>query len=50
VAPGGTFDAILQTRPKAGLGQLVVCDATLWSSTAGGLQGLQVFWKNVIGA
>jgi hypothetical protein len=50
VAPGGTFDAILQARPEAGLGRLVVCDATLWSSTAGGLQGLQVFWKNVIEA
>ena len=50
VAPGGAFDAILQARPGAGLGQLVVCDATLWSSTAGGLQGLQAFWKNVIDA
>ena len=50
VAPGGTFDVILQARPEAGLGRLVVCDATLWSSTAGGLQGLQVFWKNVIEA
>ena len=49
VAPGGAFDAILQARPEAGLGRLVVCDATLWSSTAGGLRGLQVFWKNVIG-
>jgi hypothetical protein len=50
VAPGGAFDAILQARPEAGLGRLVVCDATLWSSTAGGLQGLEVFWKNVIEA
>jgi hypothetical protein len=50
VAAGGAFDAILQARPEAGLGRLVVCDATLWSSTAGGLQGLQVFWKNVIEA
>jgi hypothetical protein len=49
VGPGGGFDAILQARPEAGLGRLVVCDATLWSSTAGGLRGLQVFWKNVIG-
>lgn len=47
---GSDFDAILQSRPKAGLGRLVVCDATLWSSTAGGLQGLQHFWKNVIAA
>jgi hypothetical protein len=50
VAPGGAFDAILQARPEAGLGRLVVCDATLWSGTAGGLQGLQLFWKNVIAA
>jgi hypothetical protein len=50
VAPGGAFDAMLQARPGAGLGRLVVCDATLWSSTAGGLHGLQVFWKNVIEA
>jgi hypothetical protein len=49
MAPGAAFDAILQARPEAGLGRLVVCDATLWSSTAGGLQGLQAFWKNVIG-
>ena len=50
VAAGGAFDAMLQARPEAGLGRLVVCDATLWSSTAGGLQGLQVFWKNAIEA
>jgi hypothetical protein len=50
VAPGGAFDAILQARPEAGLGRLVVCDATLWSGTAGGLRGLQLFWKNVMGA
>jgi hypothetical protein len=48
--PGGAFDAILQSRPEAGLGRLAVCDATLWSSTAGGLNGLQMLWKNVIGA
>ena len=48
IAPGGAFDAVLQARPEAGLGQLVVCDATLWSSTAGGLPGLQALWKNVI--
>ena len=48
-APGGSaFDAILQARPEAGLGRLVVCDATLWTSSFGGLQGLQVFWTNVI--
>jgi hypothetical protein len=50
IGPGGAFDAMLQACPDAGLGQLVVCDATLWSSTAGGLQGLQMLWKNVIQA
>jgi hypothetical protein len=47
---GSDFDSILQSHPKVGLGRLVVCDATLWSSTAGGLEGLQIFWKNVIEA
>jgi hypothetical protein len=28
----------------------VVCDATLWSGTAGGLRGLQLLWKNVLQA
>jgi hypothetical protein len=51
VFPGGAeFDAILQSRPESGLGRLVVCDATLWSATAGGLDGLLAFWKNVIEA
>jgi hypothetical protein len=50
VTAAGAFDAVLQARPDAGLGRLVVCDATLWSATAGGLQGLQMFWKNVIEA
>jgi hypothetical protein len=50
-APGdGAFDAMLQARPEAGLGRLVVCDATQWTSAFGGLQGLQAFWKNVITA
>ena len=47
---GEDFDAILQSRPEAGLGSLVVCDATLWTSVFGGIDGLQVFWKNVIEA
>lgn len=51
VMPGGReFDAILQSRPGSELGRLVVCDATLWTSTFGGLEGLQIFWKNVIEA
>jgi len=50
IPAGGDFDAILQSHPGAGLGRLVVCDATLWTSAFGGLDGLQVFWKNVIEA
>ena len=42
--------SVYGARREAGLGRLVVCDATLWSSTAGGLQGLQAFCKNVIEA
>jgi hypothetical protein len=48
VPAGGDFDAILQSHPDAGLGRLVVCDATLWTSAFGGLDGLQTLWKNVI--
>jgi hypothetical protein len=47
---GGIFDAILQARPEAGLGRLVVCDATQWTSAFGGLEGLEAFWKNIINA
>jgi hypothetical protein len=39
-----------RTAETTALGRLVVCDATLWSGTAGGLRGLQVLWKNVIEA
>ena len=49
-AGGAQFDAVLQSRAEAGLGRLVVCDATLWTSTNGGLRGLQAFWKNVLEA
>ena len=47
---GSEFDAILQSRSGAGLGRLVVCDATLWASTCGGLDGVKTYWKNVITA
>jgi hypothetical protein len=51
VMPGGAeFDAILQSRSGSGLGRLVVCDATLWTSVFGGLDGLRIFWKNIIEA
>lgn len=44
-----TFDALLQSRPETFVGTLLVGDATLWSSTAGGVDSLQTFWSNVIG-
>jgi hypothetical protein len=47
MAPGSQFDAIFQSRPEAGLGQLIVCDPTLWTSTNGGVDGLKALWKNV---
>ncbi|HEX2815120.1 MAG TPA: hypothetical protein VHN39_01905 [Phenylobacterium sp.] len=47
---GGKFDAMLQARPEAALGRLLVCDVTLWTSAFGGLQGLQALWRNVIAA
>lgn len=40
-----TFDAVLQSRFA---GALVVGDATLWSSTAGGVESLKRFWANVL--
>ncbi|UPG88203.1 hypothetical protein L2Y96_12315 [Luteibacter aegosomaticola] len=42
------FDAMLQSRPGVFNGTLLVCDSTLWSSTAGGLAQLQMFWSNVL--
>jgi hypothetical protein len=50
VPPGSLFDSVLQARPEARLGRLTVCDTTLWTSVFGGLEGLHVFWKNVITA
>jgi hypothetical protein len=44
-----TFDALLQSRPGIFAGDLVVTDATLWSSTAGGLDSLKQLWLNVLG-
>jgi hypothetical protein len=44
-----TFDALLQSRPGVFAGSLVVGDATLWSSTAGGVESLQHLWANVAG-
>ena len=43
-----TFDALLQSRPGVFAGNLLVGDATLWSSTAGGVDSLRRFWANVV--
>jgi hypothetical protein len=42
-----TFDALLQSRAGVFAGDLLVGDATLWSSTAGGVDSLRRFWTNV---
>ncbi|CAN7341908.1 hypothetical protein LJR034_001797 [Caballeronia sp. LjRoot34] len=43
-----TFDALLQSRPETFNGSLLVSDATLWSSTAGGVDNLRELWTNVV--
>jgi hypothetical protein len=43
-----TFDALLQSRPGIFAGTLLVSDATLWSSTAGGVDNLRRLWTNVV--
>lgn len=42
-----TFDAMLQSKPNVFGGRLLICDATLWTSTNGGLDSLRQFWANV---
>jgi hypothetical protein len=42
-----TFDALLQSRLNVFGGRLLICDATLWTSTNGGLGSLRQFWTNV---
>lgn len=44
-----TFDALLQSRSGVFAGDLIVGDATLFSSTAGGLASLQRLWANLLG-
>jgi hypothetical protein len=41
------FNALLRIRPPGLVGTVLVCDATIWSSAFGGLESLQVFWKNL---
>jgi hypothetical protein len=41
------FDALLQSKPDAFRGRVLICDTTTFSSTAGGVESLQRFWRNV---
>jgi hypothetical protein len=43
-----TFDAMLQSRAGVFEGDLLVTDATLWSSTAGGVASLRRLWSNIV--
>ncbi|TCM13036.1 hypothetical protein EDF56_11660 [Novosphingobium sp. PhB165] len=43
-----TFDALLQSSPGTFAGKLFVCDTTLFSSTAGGINDLRRLWSNLV--
>jgi hypothetical protein len=43
-----SFDALLQSRPDTFGGKLLICDTTMFSSTAGGVENLRRFWANVM--
>ena len=43
-----TFDALLQSGPGTFAGTLLVCDTTMFSATAGGLDDLRRFWSNIL--
>ena len=42
-----TFDALLQSKPNVFGGRLLICDATIWTSTNGGLGSLRQLWTNM---
>jgi len=42
-----SFDALLQSRSDTFAGKLLVCDTTIFSSTAGGVENLRRLWANV---
>jgi hypothetical protein len=42
------FDALLQTKPHVFPARLLICDTTTWSSTVGGLDSQERFWRNVV--
>jgi hypothetical protein len=43
-----TFDSMLQSGPDTFAGKLLVCDTTMFSSTAGGVDNLRLLWSNVL--
>jgi hypothetical protein len=43
-----SFDAILQSRPETFAAKVLVCDTTLFSSMAGGIENLRRLWANVV--
>lgn len=43
-----SFDALLQSRPDTFAGTVLVCDTTLFSSTAGGVDNLRRLWTNLL--
>jgi hypothetical protein len=43
-----SFDALLQSSAGAFAGRLLVCDTTLFSSTAGGVDSLRRLWTNAV--
>lgn len=43
-----TFDALLQSTPATFAGKVLVCDTTIFSSRAGGLDSLRKFWSNIV--
>jgi hypothetical protein len=43
-----SFDSLLQSRADVFAGKLFVCDTTLFSSTAGGVDSLRKLWSNVL--
>jgi hypothetical protein len=43
-----TFDALLHSRIGVFTGDVLVGDATLWSSSAGGLDSLRRLWTNIV--
>jgi hypothetical protein len=42
-----SFDALLQSKPNVFGGRLLICDATLWTSTNGGLGSIRQLWANM---